>query len=58
MDIIFLTKMFNRSFIFTGNGSIEFIERQSKWLSYAWRFALTTIFIINVYNGNKWVGIK
>lgn len=58
MNINYLPTIFNRCFIFTGNGSTAFIERQSKWMSYAWRFALTTIFIINVYNGNKWVGIK
>ncbi|KAL4121055.1 hypothetical protein QTP88_013639 [Uroleucon formosanum] len=37
-----------------GNGSIKFIQRQRMRLSYAWRFALTTIILINIYNGNKW----
>jgi len=55
MNIIYLPKIFNRCFICTGNGSIKFIESQWMQLCYAWRFALTTVILINVYNGNKWV---
>lgn len=55
MTIIHLLKIFNRCFVCTGNGSIKFIQRQRMRLSYAWRFALTTIILINIYNGNKWV---
>jgi len=55
MNLIYLPTIFNWCFILTGNGSVQFMERQWMVMSYVWRFALTFITLINIYNGNKWV---